>query len=116
MNIARHIKRARKAKEQGWTGGLIDQGFDERKLEQYRKAVRTSENTPDARTFFAGLRATMPYLFGGAGFFSFVVGSLLAVWTLYDKLAYGIKAHRNPLLLLVLLQTQLKTILVVVHP
>ncbi|MGI8783177.1 MAG: glycosyltransferase family 2 protein [Acidobacteriota bacterium] len=50
---------------------------------------------------FLAVFSTKPmYLFGGAGFFSFVVGSLLAVWTLYDKLAYDIKAYRNPLLLL----------------
>lgn len=40
------------------------------------------------------------YLFGSSGLLAFVAGTALAGWTLYDKFLFGIKAHRNPLLLL----------------
>lgn len=40
------------------------------------------------------------YLFGGLGFLSFLGGGLLSSVTLYQKFLYGVKAHRNPLLLL----------------
>lgn len=40
------------------------------------------------------------YLFGGLGVLSFLLGGLLSGATLYQKVLEGIKAHRNPLLLL----------------
>ena len=40
------------------------------------------------------------YLFGGLGVSSFLLGGLLSAATLYQKVLEGIKAHRNPLLLL----------------
>ena len=50
---------------------------------------------------FLGSYSTKPmYLFGGLGLVSFLGGFLLSSITLYDKFALGVKAHRNPLLLL----------------
>jgi hypothetical protein len=50
---------------------------------------------------FLGSFSTKPmYLFGGLGFASFAAGGLLAAATLYQKFFQGVKAHRNPLLLL----------------
>lgn len=50
---------------------------------------------------FLGSYSTKPmYLFGGLGFLSFAAGSLLSAGTLFQKFADGVKAHRNPLLLL----------------
>jgi len=50
---------------------------------------------------FLGSYSTKPmYLFGGLGFASFVLGSLLSIATLYQKFSYAVKAHRNPLFLL----------------
>ncbi|RPJ51242.1 MAG: glycosyltransferase [Acidobacteria bacterium] len=50
---------------------------------------------------FLGSFSTKPmYLFGGLGFVSFAVGVLLAAITLYQRFFYGVRAHRNPLLLL----------------
>lgn len=50
---------------------------------------------------FLGSYSTKPmYLFGGLGLAAFVAGFLLSAITLYDKFMLGIKAHRNPLLLL----------------
>lgn len=40
------------------------------------------------------------YLFGGLGFLSFLMGALLSAFTLYQKFFEGVKAHRNPVLLL----------------
>jgi len=40
------------------------------------------------------------YFFGGTGLIACGAGILFAVWTLLDKFLNGIKAHRNPLLLL----------------
>jgi glycosyltransferase involved in cell wall biosynthesis len=48
-----------------------------------------------------GSYSTKPmYFFGGAGLLSCLAAIGFAAWTLIDKLAYDIKAHRNPLLLL----------------
>ena len=50
---------------------------------------------------FLGSYSTKPmYLFGGLGLASFLGGFLLSAVTLYNKFALGVKAHRNPLLLL----------------
>ncbi|HXK59277.1 MAG TPA: glycosyltransferase family 2 protein [Acidobacteriota bacterium] len=50
---------------------------------------------------FLGSFSTKPmYLFGGLGFLSFATGILLAAITLYQRFFYGVRAHRNPLLLL----------------
>ncbi len=40
------------------------------------------------------------YLFGGLGLLSFLGGGLLSALTLYQKFFFGVKAHRNPVLLL----------------
>jgi glycosyltransferase involved in cell wall biosynthesis len=40
------------------------------------------------------------YFFGGIGLLACAAGILFAGWTLYDKYTNGIRAHRNPLLLL----------------
>ncbi len=40
------------------------------------------------------------YVFGGLGIFAFLGGVTLSLLTLYQKFAYMVKAHRNPLLLL----------------
>jgi len=40
------------------------------------------------------------YFFGGAGLLACAAGVFFAGWTLFDKFFNGIKAHRNPLLLL----------------
>lgn len=48
-----------------------------------------------------GSFSTKPmYLFGGAGLLACVGGIFFAGWTLVDKFLSGVKAHRNPLLLL----------------
>ena len=48
-----------------------------------------------------GSYSTKPmYFFGGAGLLSCAAGVVFAGWTLLDKLVNGVKAHRNPLLLL----------------
>ena len=50
---------------------------------------------------FLGSYSTKPmYLFGGLGFLAFLGGSLLSAVTLWQKFFHGVKAHRNPLLLL----------------
>ncbi|UCF36629.1 MAG: glycosyltransferase, partial [Acidobacteriota bacterium] len=50
---------------------------------------------------FLGSFSTKPmYLFGGLAFGSFAIGGLLSALTLFQKFAEGVKAHRNPLLLL----------------
>ncbi len=40
------------------------------------------------------------YMFGGMGLAACAAGIFFAAWTLFDKFSNGIKAHRNPLLLL----------------
>jgi glycosyltransferase involved in cell wall biosynthesis len=48
-----------------------------------------------------GSFSTKPmYLFGGAGFLACLAGIFFAGWTLFDKFVGGVKANRNPLLLL----------------
>jgi glycosyltransferase involved in cell wall biosynthesis len=48
-----------------------------------------------------GSYSTKPmYFFGGSGLLACCAGLFFAGWTLVDKWASGIKAHRNPLLLL----------------
>ena len=50
---------------------------------------------------FLGSFSTKPmYLFGGLGFLSFIGATLLSTVTLYQKYFEGIRANRNPLLLL----------------
>ena len=50
---------------------------------------------------FLGRFSTKPmYLFGGLGFLSFTGATLLSAITLYQKYFEGIRANRNPLLLL----------------
>ncbi|MEE8348395.1 MAG: glycosyltransferase family 2 protein [Acidobacteriota bacterium] len=50
---------------------------------------------------FLGTYSTKPmYLFGGVGLLSFVGSGALSALTLYQKYFEGVKAHRNPLLLL----------------
>ena len=50
---------------------------------------------------FLGSFSNKPmYLFGGLGLTSFSLGTLLSAVTLFQKFAYAVKAHRNPLLLL----------------
>jgi glycosyltransferase involved in cell wall biosynthesis len=64
--------------------------------------MRTGKVLLDLITIkFLGSFSTKPmYLFGGLGFASFAAGGLLAAATLYQKFFQGVKAHRNPLLLL----------------
>lgn len=40
------------------------------------------------------------YIFGGFGFGCSVVGSAICLYALFEKLAYGIYVHRNPLMLI----------------
>jgi len=48
-----------------------------------------------------GSFSTKPmYLYGGAGLLACMAGIFFAGWTLYDKFVVGVKANRNPLLLL----------------
>lgn len=48
-----------------------------------------------------GSYSTRPmHFFGATGLLACAAGLLFAAWTLYDKYAHGIRAHRNPLLLL----------------
>jgi glycosyltransferase involved in cell wall biosynthesis len=48
-----------------------------------------------------GSFSTKPmYLFGGAGLLACLAGIFFAGWTLFDKFVGGVKANRNPLLLL----------------
>lgn len=48
-----------------------------------------------------GSYSTRPmHFFGATGLLACTAGLLFAAWTLYDKYANGIRAHRNPLLLL----------------
>lgn len=48
-----------------------------------------------------GSYSTRPmHFFGATGLLACAAGLLFAAWTLYDKYANGIRAHRNPLLLL----------------
>jgi glycosyltransferase involved in cell wall biosynthesis len=48
-----------------------------------------------------GSYSTKPmYFFGGTGLLACLFGSGFAFWTLLDKVVSGVKAHRNPLLLL----------------
>ena len=50
---------------------------------------------------FLGSFSTKPmYLFGGLGFLSFIGATLLSTITLYQRYFEGVRAHRNPLLLL----------------
>ncbi|MBZ0268802.1 glycosyltransferase family 2 protein [bacterium] len=50
---------------------------------------------------FLGSYSTKPmYPFGGLGLAAFATGTLLSLFTLYQKFFYEVKAHRNPLLLL----------------
>jgi len=50
---------------------------------------------------FLGSFSTKPmYLFGGLGFLSFIGATLLSAVTLYQRYFEGVRAHRNPLLLL----------------
>ncbi len=50
---------------------------------------------------FLGNYSTKPmYLFGGLGLLSFAGGSLASFLTLYQKFFEGVKAHRNPVLLI----------------
>ncbi|HSR66733.1 MAG TPA: glycosyltransferase family 2 protein [Acidobacteriota bacterium] len=50
---------------------------------------------------FLGKYSTKPmYLFGGLGMLTWVGGSLLSFLVLYQKYFEGVKAHRNPLLLI----------------
>lgn len=50
---------------------------------------------------FLGSYSTKPmYLFGGLGFFAFLGGGFLSAVTLYQKFFEGVKAHRNPVLLI----------------
>lgn len=67
--------------------------------------VRTFKVLLDLITVkFLGNYSTKPmYLFGGLGFFSFLLGFMLSLATLYQKFADAVKAHRNPLLLLSIL-------------
>jgi glycosyltransferase involved in cell wall biosynthesis len=53
---------------------------------------------------FLGSFSTKPmYLFGGLGFVSFLLSTGLSAVALYQKFFWGVKAHRNPLLLLTIL-------------
>jgi hypothetical protein len=48
-----------------------------------------------------GSFSTKPmYLFGGTGLLACLAGIFFAAWTLFDKFVGGVKANRNPLLLL----------------
>ncbi|MEE8583982.1 MAG: glycosyltransferase family 2 protein, partial [Acidobacteriota bacterium] len=50
---------------------------------------------------FLGSYSTKPmYLFGGLGLLSFLGGGLASFLTLYQKFFEGVKAHRNPILLI----------------
>src|SRR5690606_20795885 len=50
---------------------------------------------------FLGSFSTKPmYLFGGSGIVAFLLSGILSALTLYQKFFFGVKAHRNPLLLL----------------
>ncbi len=64
--------------------------------------IRTFKVPLDLITIkFLGSYSTKPmYLFGGVALGTFGLGGLLSAVTLAQKLLYGVKAHRNPLLLL----------------
>ncbi len=64
--------------------------------------IRTFKVPLDLITIkFLGSFSTKPmYLFGGMALGTFGLGALLSVATLAEKILYGVKAHRNPLLLL----------------
>lgn len=50
---------------------------------------------------FLGSYGTKPiYFFGGLGFLLFGMGVLAALYTLYEKFAHGVFAHRNPFLII----------------
>lgn len=50
---------------------------------------------------FLGSYGTKPiYFFGGLGFVLFGMGVLAALFTLYEKYAHGVFAHRNPFLII----------------
>ena len=51
-------------------------------------------------SFLGGYSQKPIYFFGGAGVIALASGVLLAFYTLYQKLAFGIYVHRNPLVLL----------------
>ncbi len=64
--------------------------------------IRTFKVPLDLITIkFLGSFSTKPmYLFGGLALGTFFLGALLSAATLAEKFLYGVKAHRNPLLLL----------------
>ena len=89
-----------------WAGGRVTEIPVRHHARRYGKSkygiLRTGKVILDLITIkFLGSFSTKPmYLFGGLGFASFFVASLLSAITLYQRFFEDVRAHRNPLLLL----------------